>query len=336
MIRKPNPKLIGAFVTLSGVIFVALIMYLSADRMSKGAQRYLMFFDQSVNGLEVGSSVKYRGVPIGSVERIMIHVDGQRPESNAIPIIISIDHDRLVRNFIDPNVVVEEESMADLVDRGLVARLNLDSLITGQLFIDLSYERANSVRARSHMLEGSGGLDEIPTVGSSLHQITEDVAEVIAKITELDFEGIVNNTNDVLIDLEAQVENLNTAGVSESIVAAAQRIDEFVKSDELGKTLRELRESMEVMNHTVKTYNMENGEFGKKMDRLLASVTHSLDNFDTLITQTSDVMKPGSTMRVEMGLALRELRRTAQSIRLLTDYIERNPNALLTGRPKDD
>ncbi len=335
MIRKPNPKLIGAFVTFSGVIFVALIMYLSTDKISKTAQRYLMFFDQSVNGLEVGSSVKYRGVPIGSVERIMIHVDGQLPESNAIPIIISIDHDRLVRNFIDPNVTVGDETMSDLVDRGLVARLNLDSLITGQLFIDLSYESSNSFRYRSHMIYEDGGLIEIPTVGSSLHQITEDVAEVIAKIAELDFASVVANANDVLVDLEKQIENLNTAGVSESIVAAAQGINEFAESDELGQTLRELRESLEVVNETVKTYNMENGEIGNKMDDLVVSVTGSLENFDELVAETSEMMKPGSAMRVEMGLALRELRRTAQSIRLLTDYIERNPNALLTGRPKE-
>ena len=334
MIRKPNPRLIGAFVTFAGALFVMLIMYFGADKLSKTATRYLMFFDQSVNGLEVGSAVKYRGVPVGTVERILIHIDGQKHESNAIPVVISIDHDRLMREFVDPNAMYEA-SLHDLIDRGLIARLNLESLITGQLFVELGYVNVDSLEYVSHLSE-SVEMIEIPTVGSSLHQITEDVAEVIAKITELDFEGIVMSTKEVLIDLETQVENLNTAGVSEAVVSAAEGINAFIESDELGKTLRELRESLEVVQVTLATYNMEEGALAEKVDRMMASVNESLEGFDLLVEQTSDIIEPGSSIRVEMSMALRELRRTAQSIRLLTDYIERNPNALLTGRPKDD
>ncbi len=335
MTRKPNPQLIGAFITFAGAILVMLIMYFGSDKLSKAGTRYLMFFDQSVNGLSEGSSVKYRGVPIGSVERILIHVEGQKDASKAIPVIISIDHNRLVREFVDSNAEYEEVSLQELVDRGLIARLNLESLITGQLFVELGYMDVHARNYVSHM-SVSGEMIEIPTVGSSLDKITEDAAVLIAKFTELDFEGIVNNTNELLEDLENQVENLNTAGVSEALVRAANEVNDFVESDELGKTLRELRESLEVVNQTIQTYNMENGALGDKVDRLVVSVDESLEGFDELVEQTSEVLKPGSMMRVEMGMALRELRRTAQSIRLLTDYIERNPNALLTGRPKED
>lgn len=336
MNRKPNPQLIGAFVTLAGAIFVMLIMYFGSAKLSKSATRYLMFFDQSVNGLNEGSSVKYRGVPIGTVERILIHIDGQKADSNAIPIIISIDHGRLIREFVDSDEAYEEVPLQDLIDRGLIARLNLESLITGQLFVELGYVDVDSLDYTSHMSVPSEEMVEIPALGSSLHQITEDAAVVIAKITELDFEGIVNNMNEVLEDLETQIENLNTAGVSESILMVANRIDEFVESDELNKTFRELRESLETINATAKTFNVEQGELGNKMDRLITSLTESLEGFDELVAQSSEVVKPGSAMRVEIALAMRELRRTAQSIRLLTDYIERNPKALLTGRPEEE
>lgn len=335
MNRKANPKLIGAFITLTGAIFVMLIMYFGSDKLSKTGTRYLMFFDQSVNGLDEGSSVKYRGVPIGTVERILIHIDGQKDESRAIPIIISIDHDRLVRQFVDPNANIEPVSFRDLIARGLIARLNLESLITGQLFVELGYVDVKSLNYRSHM-SGETELVEIPTVGSSLHQITEDAAEVIAKITELDFQSIVTNINEVLIDLEMQIENLNTAGVSEAVVESAQGINDFLESDELATILRELGESLVVVQRTAETYNMESGALGEKVDELLVSVSDSLEGFDALVEQTSDIIEPGSSMRSEMSLALRELRRTAQSIRLLTDYIERNPNAFLTGRAQGE
>ncbi|MGB0257166.1 MAG: MlaD family protein [Coraliomargarita sp.] len=335
MNRKANPKLIGAFITLTGAIFVMLIMYFGSDKLFKAGTRYLMFFDQSVNGLDEGSSVKYRGVPIGTVERILIHIDGQKDESRAIPIIISIDHDRMVRQFVDPNANIEPVSFRDLIARGLIARLNLESLITGQLFVELGYVDVESLDYRSHM-SGETELVEIPTVGSSLHQITEDAAEVIAKITELDFQGIVTNINEVLIDLEMQIENLNTAGVSEAVVESAQGINDFLESDELATILRELGESLVVVQRTAETYNMESGALGEKVDELLVSVSDSLEGFDALVEQTSDIIEPGSSMRSEMSLALRELRRTAQSIRLLTDYIERNPNAFLTGRAQGE
>ena len=265
----------------------------------------------------------------------MIHIDGQKDESRAIPIITSIDHDRMVRQFVDPNANIEPVSFRDLIARGLIARLNLESLITGQLFVELGYVDVESLDYRSHM-SGETELVEIPTVGSSLHQITEDAAEVIAKITELDFQGIVTNINEVLIDLEMQIENLNTAGVSEAVVESAQGINDFLESDELATILRELGESLVVVQRTAETYNMESGALGEKVDELLVSVSDSLEGFDALVEQTSDIIEPGSSMRSEMSLALRELRRTAQSIRLLTDYIERNPNAFLTGRAQGE
>ena len=285
--------------SLAGAIFVMLILYFGSDKLTNGGTRYLMFFDQSVNGLNEGSPVKYRGVPIGTVERILIHVDGQKDASKAIPIIIRIDHDRLVREFVDPNASYEKAIFT--ADRARFdCAFEFESLITGQLFVELGYVDAGAHNYTSHMSVDTE-MVEIPTVGSSLHQITEDAADVIAKITELDFEGVVQNTNSLLVDLETRLENLNTAGVSEAIVLAAEGIHEFVESDELGRTLTELRESLEVVNATVSSYNMDNGELGDKVDHLVLSVAESLDGLDVLVAQTSEIIKPGSAMRVRWG-----------------------------------
>ena len=160
MIRKPNPKVIGAFVTGAEVLFFGMIFFFSSSSLFSRNEQFILFFDQSVNGLTVGSSVKFRGVPIGAVERIMIRVEGQRPDSTAIPVIIKIDQDRLDRDLGGVSQTFEPEAIMSAIRRGLFAQLTLESLITGQLFIEFTMDPERSPGMQWHLV-GDNEIVEI-------------------------------------------------------------------------------------------------------------------------------------------------------------------------------
>ena len=136
---RPNTRLIGAFVSAAVVLIIALVMFFGSSSVFRKTTRFILFFDQSINGLSVGSPVKFRGVPIGSVERIMIRFDGQSEDATAIPVIIRIDRSRLEKDLGVTPDVLEMEALQRSIDRGLAAQLNLESFITGQLFVELGF-----------------------------------------------------------------------------------------------------------------------------------------------------------------------------------------------------
>jgi paraquat-inducible protein B len=332
--RKPSSKLVGAFVISTLVLFVGMILFFGSGSFLSRSTEFCLFFDQSVNGLNEGSTVKFRGVPIGSVSKIMIRVEGQDPNSTAIPVLIKIDRTRLENDLGLAETAFEPEAMQETIDRGLYAQLTLESFITGQLFVELSIDPNRSPGLQTHFVE-DGELIEIPTLSSSLDEITSDAADIIARLSEVDFQRVEQNLHKVMENLAVVLEGIDSKGVSRSIASAADSVTEFVQSDEVSRTLISANEALATMETTLKSLDLENGPLSAKLDQWTRQLTTTLDGLNQLSTQLGAMTEPDGSLRFELEQMLRELRRAAQSVRVLADYLEANPKAILTGRPEE-
>jgi paraquat-inducible protein B len=329
--NTPNPKIIGAFVTLMLGLIVAMVMYFGSANFLNRSTYFILFFDQSVNGLTVGSPVKFRGVPVGEVQRIMIRAEGQSKDSTAIPVIIKINRSRLENDLGVVSGVFAPEFIEKSLKRGLVAQLNLESFITGQLFVEFSFEREKSMTVQKHLAEVEDMI-EIPTLNSSLDQITTDVAQIISGLKELDLQELSRNINGLLVSAKTQLDGLNSEEISRSITAVTWEIQSFVASDEFKQSVSAARAAFEAVRETAKSFNLSEGPLATTIDDWTTQITKTLESVDHLTNDASALLQPNSDMRYEFETMLRELGRAARSIRLLSDYLERNPNALLTGR----
>lgn len=335
MKRKPSSKLIGIFVTISTILLVAMVMFFGSTTLLSKSERFILFFDQSVNGLAAGSPVKFRGVPVGSVERIMIRAEGQHEDSTAIPVIIRLDRSRLERDLGISEAVFTSETIHESIQLGLVAQLNLESFITGQLFVEFSFEPEKVVNWSPQLKEENGVL-EIPTLGSSLDQITNDAAQMISDLGAVDFKRLNENVNQVLENLTVVLAGIDSEGISESMIGAADEFKTVVSSEDFKKTIVAVHDAFKAVGMTAKTFNLEEGPLSTTIESWTAQYEETMKSLDSLLADSREVMSPESDLRYEFEATLRELSRAAQSIRLLADYLERNPNALLTGRPEDE
>ena len=331
MNRNPNPKIIGAFVSAALLLLIAMVLFFGSAGFLGRNVRFILFFDQSVNGLQVGSPVKFRGVPVGSVERIQIRAEGQDPESRAIPVVIKIDHARMEQDLGVSSSSFQPETIPQAIERGLVAQLAIDSLITGQLFVDFSFEPGKVEEFRLH-LSAANGMVEIPTLGSPLDQITADMVQLIAKVSEVDLQRLSDNVNVALENLAVVLQGLDAAGISASVTHAANQVTAFVGSDAFEQSLAAMRGAFTEVQFAAKAFNLDSGSFGVTVDTWTKRIEQSLDHLDRLTVQTTQMLEPDSSLRYELENTLRELGRAAQSVRQFSDYLERNPNALLTGR----
>lgn len=309
-------------------------MFFGSTTLLSKSERFILFFDQSVNGLAAGSPVKFRGVPVGSVERIMIRAEGQREGSSAIPVIIRLDRSRLEEDLGVSDAAFSPENIHESIDRGLVAELNLESFITGQLFVEFNFVD-EEVSWRPHLKDVSG-IIEIPTLGSSLDQITNDAAQMISDLGAIDFKRLNKNVNEVLENLAVVLAGIDSDGISESMIGAADEFKTVVSSEDFKNTIVAVHDAFEAVGTTAKTFNLEEGALSETVASWTKQYEETMKRLDALLADTSKMMSPESDLRYEFENTLRELSRAAQSIRLLADYLERNPNALLTGRPEDE
>lgn len=313
--RKASPKVIGAFVSAILILLLAMVAFLGKNSLFTASERYILFFDQSINGLVLGSPVKFRGVPIGRVERVMIRSEGQRADSSAIPVVIRLNGARLQQDFGLGHGEFASEELIQLVDRGLVAQLHLESFITGQLFVELSFEPDRQSGWQPHLLQNAV-ISEIPTLSSSFDEITGEIAQLISEFSKIDVARLNGNVNAVL-------EHLATVLAD-------------VDADELTESLRALRQAAVSIEATAASLNLDHGALAGLASGLNQQVGQSLAGLDRFLGQAEALLQPDSELRYEFTNTLRELGRTAQSIRVLTDYLERNPQSLLTGRAENE
>lgn len=202
MRRKPNNKLIGLFI-VSGIALFALIigMFVSEKIMNKNQDLLVMYFSESIKGLDVGSQVVFKGVTVGKVVKIDIITDVE--ELNfSIPVYMAFDED-------DSDIGTEEpledphQVLQKLVAKGLRARLATQNYLTGQLMIELEFIE-NAPEAVYHSAPESDVL-EIPTVLSQIAEISQGIQEIPLRETFKKMNTFLDNLNN---DLVPQMEKL--------------------------------------------------------------------------------------------------------------------------------
>src|SRR5262245_30436492 len=131
--RKANPIIIGAFVVGAIALAVFGIVVFGSGRLFKETTPFVMYFTGSVDGLSVGSPVKFKGVEIGGVTSIQLDLG----EEARIPVWIEIDNKKIVARGAEwPS---DRAALRAAIERGLRAQLNSQSIVTGLLFVQLDY-----------------------------------------------------------------------------------------------------------------------------------------------------------------------------------------------------
>lgn len=336
-----NQAVIGAFVVGAVVLAVVGVIVFGSGKMFQEVNRYVMYFEGSAKGLNIGAPVTFRGVKIGSVVKITLQAD---PESMTfrIPVVVETDEGK-----IEKTADVKESDEANLkrlIDLGLRARLDMQSMVTGQLLINLEMlpdepKRLSGI-AQKYL--------EIPTIPSSFERFTK-------KIESLPIEEVLNKASASLTALEAFLENPALTESVNHINQAAANAEQLTAS--LDQKISPLLDSFQRMadhadqlvlnvngqvaplageaTHTLKNVDTAAGKIGQVADAfadLSTGAQPTIDNVSQAFANVADLTDPNSTERRELNSMLKALSEAARSIRVFASYLERHPEALLQGK----
>ena len=322
MSKQANPRLIGAFVVASVVLIVVIVALIGSFRAFKSHQTFVIYFPNSVNNLNVGAKVKWKGVPVGQVSDIRIHWN-QDVLSAEVPVFVDIDLDRLGTELDDPKVLHRE--VAD----GLRARLQLESIISGMLYVELNYVPD---AAAPTYVEKTPDLPEIPTAPSPLDAIGDLAYKIAYNISNVDFKRISDNLNLSLEHLNKVMDDIDAAGMSRSVKSAANSITSLAGSPKVVELLENASQTLASIHALSDQLNSTSKPLPGQIQMLSEQATKTLKSVQEASDQIKASSADNSETITQLNETLRQLTEAARSARELADFLERNPNAFISGR----
>ena len=301
MSKPVNKTALGIFVVVALGLAVAAVLILGSGKYFKDRPKFVMYFDGSVKGLQVGAPVVLRGVKVGEVTKIGMLVN-EKAFTIRIPVYAEggeadFEGERTNGGPIR-SVKLPAGYMQKLIAKGLRAQLEMQSIVTGQLQIALDFYPDKPAR----LIGADPRYPEIPTIPTTMQELT------------------------------ARLEKIPVEAIFEKFQSVLDGIQQTANSPEFARLIKSAGDATEgIRKLTEETQN--------RLSPLSASLTKTSEDAgavmrraDGAITSFQSAVGEGSPLMYNLSKTLAELDRAARSFRILTDTLETNPETLISGK----
>jgi phospholipid/cholesterol/gamma-HCH transport system substrate-binding protein len=225
MAGKTSKFMVGLFVSLGIILTVVAIIWVGATKYFEKGNRYVAYFDESVQGLQKDSIVKYRGVDIGRVERI-----GVAPDNKLISVVMKVN-------------------LREDLPKTTIAQLKVAG-ITGMVFVELDRQKKGEAEL-SPKISFPSEYPVIPSRPSEIAKIMTGVNAVVDKFSQMDTRGIFDQVKSTVAqieiffrgkDMEAIIANVK--GLTANLKNSSERIDKMIAAGRLEEVVVEAREAL--------------------------------------------------------------------------------------------
>ncbi len=257
---EPETKHLRPRMIAEGSTFPLYDSYADSQRVQLNATMpFLLLFTGSVRGLSADAPVEFRGIRIGTVVGISFKYLPDDPE-HRVPVYIKVDPSML-EDIPQDDYNAAEKTMADDVSKGLRASLKTGSLLTGQLYVDLDFQK-DAAPATIVDLEN---YEVLPTVSSGLGELQEKVSALLDKFQALPLDRTVNNAADALA----------------AVKGAAASLDKFLDEPETKALPGDVHKNLVQLQQTLAGYNSDSA-FYQGLSETLQQLTETLRSLKTL------------------------------------------------------
>ncbi len=324
MSKSPNKTLIGAFTAGAVVLLVTAVAVFGSGKLFKSdTAQFVMFFEKSISGLNIGSPVMFRGVPIGRVTAIRLTGD-IRDMTFRIPVYVELGNRTKIPLGVTPSSGEELGTYLDrLVAHGLRARLSSQSLLTGQLMIEMDFFPPSEAGPRLLKAGEFEGIPEIPTIPSRLDSVWH-------KISTMPVDEIAAT----ILSISQQINLLLEKAELVQLVGNANELVQQVQ-----KAVTDFDGALGSFKTVGNKYGRLADGFSARLDKALVRLDKTLAAFGSAageaqqtLTSTRSVVGQNSVTVLELNRMLREVAEAARSLRSLAGTLQRNPEALLFGK----
>lgn len=301
MLKKKTYFTVGLFVLIGIACGVTVIIWLSASQYLQKGKTYATYFDESVQGLQIDSSVKYRGVDIGIVDKIRV-----APDYRLIEIIMKIDYAGDVNNTI--------------------AKLKMAG-ITGIVYVELDHRKAGDIDD-SPKITFTPEYPVIPSNPSDIKQIFSGINSVIDQINQVDFKGIsdqlkmaAKNINTFVGGDETKRIIKNLDAMAAHLESSADKIDRIVSDGRVDEILDDAKESIKEAKAVIKKAKEE------------VNALNLAETSDKANRAIDNVSRKTRLIAEDIRIIGENLRRASESLEEALDRLKTDPSDIIFSDP---
>lgn len=262
------------------------------ERTFTEKRHYILHFEGSIRGLTVGAPVEFRGIKFGQVVDIKA-LFNQETLTPQITVLIETEPQRW--QILGETELDEKSQMEALIAKGFRAQLKTGSLLTGQLYVEWDFHPD----APPAQVKYGQKFPELPTIPAPLQIITTRVNDLLNKIETVPIEQIGQDLGDTL-----------------------QNVKNLTGSAELQRAIRDLDATLKETRELAQNLNMN----------IAPAIMKTLDQAQQTLVSVEGTLGKDAPLQYEIREAMEELGDAARALRVLLDYLERHPDALIFGK----
>lgn len=321
MSKKANPTFIGLFLAVGIALSIAGLLLFSSRSLFHPQQKFIVYFNASLKGLNPGAPVKFRGVTIGSVVEILIR-HNQAAGDFSMPVVITIDK-KLAQSKSDQLLQVNSPSQLEhLISQGFRGRLDSESLVTGVLYVALDIV-PDAPAPAFHQLTAQ--YSEVPTMPSQIQQLMEDLAH-------LDLHGLSEKLGGILTRVDVILSQLDVPAINAGVTNLLGSANHLVNTPDLTNSFASLKKALDQAGALLKHVDGRVDPLADSITNTLHDAQITLAGLRVALQDVSGLIGPDSPIPSDLKEALENFSNAGRAVADLADFLTRNPNALLTGK----
>lgn len=333
MSKQANPTVIGGFVLGAVALVIAGILIFGSGKFFTSTLPAVMYFESDVQGLRVGAPVNFRGVQIGSVSDIRAELDAKELKFR-VPVIVELVPGNIVTT--PAKARLPRDALAGLVDRGMRAQLQTESLVTGQLFVQLDiFPEEPPAQAT---IDPATQLLNIPTIPTTLQEASQAIRKALDTLAELPLDEMVKNLGQMLENINALVSSPEAKEAARNLNATLVAVQQLAQraDSQMATVGSSVTKATDNLNKLARNADAQVTALAASLKDTSVAARDALEKTQETLTSVEDMTGQNSPMRYELVQTLRELTKAARALRLLADYLERHPSAVVFGRGEEE
>ncbi len=330
MKTKLSPTLIGAFMLGGGALLLVAVLAFGGASLFTKPQRFAVFFDESVHGLDAGAPVKVRGVRVGRVADITVRFDAAKHDS-VVEVVCEVTKNVLVGPDGERIDFSAAGQIDNLVKEGLRAELAVAGLATGMLYVELGFDEEQKYPLPAKLPQAD--IPVVPAIPSAIAEFTASVTDLLAKLRQIDYAGISTDLKALLTSARGKIDALELQPAVDEVKGAAAAVRVLASDPKIGEAFANVNRTLAQLGEMIGHFDQQVVPAGAELQKTLAEARGAMAQLNTAAASVRNLVGPQTGLGEEAVRTLQRVGDAAEAMQRLVDFLERNPKALLTGRP---
>jgi phospholipid/cholesterol/gamma-HCH transport system substrate-binding protein len=325
MASQKTKLAVGLFMTIGMAFAVLVIIWLGTSRYLEKGQYYVTYFDESVQGLDLDSPVKYRGVFIGRVENI-----GVAPDSKLIKVVLNIESGQT----LDSDIVAQLKSVG----------------ITGSMFVELDRKKQGEPD-QSPPLSFPSEYPIVASQPSEIGELLSGINDVLDQLKLLNIKEISDQIKLTLNNINQKVSEANVKRISDKIETSLERVEYILDDRRWDGIFESVDQDLRSFNTLINNADRSLGRVESTIDRVEnivikneKTIKTAIDEFQLAMTNANHLLEKGSSLVSDTDDSIsdlmhhllavaRNLEKASENLNQIMELVADQPSQLIFGEP---